>query len=141
MEILKANPLNALFELYFIWLMDSIWCIVIASVVWICIFAALYMNYIQPACAAESQCKNFGCIEWIHHSAATFFALQQGIAGDPKIIITPRENNQQLQLKEVLALENETAYWVFWQFTILEMVVGVLHLGIMISYLFQKISR
>jgi hypothetical protein len=115
-------------EAYFLLLMRGFGWIVLSVIIWIAVFAYGYwcLEKMGKVCG-----YGLGYEGWFFHSAATFLALQQGIAGDPGIEQAGRS----------LTLVGESGFVWFWVISIAEMAFGFVHIGIFVSYLFQKISR
>lgn len=62
-------------------------------------------------------------------SAVTFFALQSGIVNDATTSLV------------VVSLDDTGAFFLFWTITVAEMLLGFMHLGLLVSYLYEKLSR
>lgn len=89
------------------------------SMGWVVLFAILY--YVLDV-VVHSEYKRPGL--WVRHSALCFFGADSNVGED--------------------VYEFEQGDWTllcFWALSIVEIISGFLHIGIFISYLFQKISR
>lgn len=124
-------------EGYFNIVLGGFWRIALAMFLWVALFGALYDS--NKLCHKEAACACYQYDDWLRHSAATFFAAQQGTAGDPKYQLDDVGNGG--SAKEVLTMKDKPSFTTFWSITIAEMILGFIHLGIFVSFLFQKISR
>jgi len=142
-------------EAYFNFLMRSFTNIVLASAMWIALFAAGYDTFVR--CAPDTACSKFSYSHWVMHSSATFLALQPGLSGQPDVMLPPPpqshfagsmgsqpepppkpQNDVQAPAMVIASAEYFT---FFWMITILEMLFGFVHLGVLVSYLFQRLTR
>lgn len=105
---------------------------------WITVFAAIYfgLSYYGYLEVGGAYKDDFQLLDWWLHSAVTFFSLQQGLSGDPRIIACPLSN-----ASDIFAVRDVCAFRIFWGITVLEITTGFVHVGILVSYLFQKITR
>lgn len=141
-------------ESYFNLLMSGVKWIGLACCIWIAVFAFAYVSLVEcrgpdkhatcvPVPAASSAFSDRYQV-WFMHSAVTFIALQQGILGDPKLDESAQANRsttQPVERKDFAVNFTPAGYIRFWLITMLEMICGILHVGIFVAFLFQKISR
>jgi hypothetical protein len=115
-------------------------CLASLMVMWIVVFAAGYMFLVR--CDEQAACNNFGPSQWLQHSAMTFFAAEQGLAGDPKFMGWSFQNGElKKEPVEPILVKAKEDYSRFWTLTVIEVSLGYVHLGLLISYIFQKIAR
>ena len=139
-------------DLYFNILMRSFAIIVFFCAFWIVVFSFAFSEFI--VCDNDSVCATFTETEWIYHSASTFLALQPGVAGQPSVmqpkseIVAPMRTaipsdstSAPIIPATPMVLPDRETYNDFWLITILEMVCGFIHMGVLISYLFQRLTR
>ncbi|MCI0560962.1 MAG: hypothetical protein MN733_20950, partial [Nitrososphaera sp.] len=74
-------------ELYFNFVMGGFSQLALCIVLLVIIFAEIYANRFPYTLLIKTECytEYYNYYDWLRHSATTFFSLQQGISGDPKI--------------------------------------------------------
>lgn len=117
------------FEEYFDSIVSGFWPMTRSMTLIVVFFACLFMLTASRIGFCTDCSGGVLLFASLVQSAVTFFALQSGIASDAAT--TPI----------MVSLDHTGAFFLFWSITVVEMLLGFLHLGLLISYLYEKLSR
>ncbi len=125
----RGRSFGRALEWYFDMIVGGFWRITAAMAAIVLLFTILFALSASRIgfCADCSEVVLWGAS--LVQSAVTFFALQSGIVNDA----TTRS--------VVVSLDDTGAFFLFWTITVAEMLLGFMHLGLLISYLYEKLSR
>ncbi len=122
-------------EYYFNHVVSRLWKMGLWIGIWIVIFALIYTGLNLDGITELKDSRQIGFHEWILHSTANFLAPGTGVLDDIRLGKAP------IRCISSLTGQNLEAFRRYWYVSLTEMLFGFIHLGIFISYFFQKISR
>ncbi len=123
-------------EFYFNYVISRLWKMGLCISIWILIFAVVYSLLFPIDVIRTADYCEIGFHEWLIHSTVNFLAPGTGIG-----VLADIKAQSFLANCETLTTLNIIEFRRYWYISLTEMLFGFVHIGIFISYLFQKISR